>query len=282
MQKTIGPDFVCIGAQKAGTTWLYDNLFSHPELELPPIKELHYFNTVCPNEELLGIETAPEFNFAQKIDQIKSRFTTNNIRWLFRFYNEQRSDRYYTRLFDLVSPGKKSADFTPAYSTLDERGVRYAHKTLKANCKVFIILRNPVERIWSGLKMAYRWRQDNVESTDIDQLLIELNSPTNRLRTDYNNALTLWSRYFGDRFKVFLYDDLRENPEQFIYSVEKYVGISQYIDRQTLHKLSNADQKKISMPSKLRTTLNNVYLKNLDTLDEFSPGLKNRWSKQEL
>lgn len=38
------PDFIGIGAQKAGTTWLYKNLKQHPNIWLPEIKELHYFD----------------------------------------------------------------------------------------------------------------------------------------------------------------------------------------------------------------------------------------------
>ncbi len=37
------PDFLCIGAQKAGTTWLYHNLAQHPGIWMPPLKELFYF-----------------------------------------------------------------------------------------------------------------------------------------------------------------------------------------------------------------------------------------------
>jgi hypothetical protein len=39
------PDFLVIGAQKAGTSWLYKNLCCHPELYLPETKELHYFDS---------------------------------------------------------------------------------------------------------------------------------------------------------------------------------------------------------------------------------------------
>ncbi len=39
-----GPDFLGIGAQKAGTTWLHECLRRHPEVYLPPEKELHYFD----------------------------------------------------------------------------------------------------------------------------------------------------------------------------------------------------------------------------------------------
>ncbi len=36
------PDFLGIGAQKSGTTWLHDKLWRHPQVWLPPIKELHH------------------------------------------------------------------------------------------------------------------------------------------------------------------------------------------------------------------------------------------------
>ncbi len=39
------PDFLVIGAQKAGTTWLHQNLLCHEEIFVPQKKELHYFNS---------------------------------------------------------------------------------------------------------------------------------------------------------------------------------------------------------------------------------------------
>lgn len=36
------PDFICIGAQKAGTTWLYVTLGRRPEIWFPPFKEFHF------------------------------------------------------------------------------------------------------------------------------------------------------------------------------------------------------------------------------------------------
>ena len=38
------PDFLGVGAQKAGTTWLWENLRRHPEIFVPDKKELHYFD----------------------------------------------------------------------------------------------------------------------------------------------------------------------------------------------------------------------------------------------
>src|ERR1700758_1596004 len=38
------PDFLCVGAQKSGTSWLYRQLDLHPDFWIPPLKELHYFD----------------------------------------------------------------------------------------------------------------------------------------------------------------------------------------------------------------------------------------------
>lgn len=38
------PDFLGIGAMKSGTTWLYENLYCHPEIFLPATKELYHFS----------------------------------------------------------------------------------------------------------------------------------------------------------------------------------------------------------------------------------------------
>jgi hypothetical protein len=48
-----GPDFLCIGQQHAGSTWLFDQLKFHPNLWLPPAKALHYLDGRFPDATLL-------------------------------------------------------------------------------------------------------------------------------------------------------------------------------------------------------------------------------------
>ena len=38
------PDFLCVGFRKTGTTWLYENLYLHPDIYLPPYKNVRYFS----------------------------------------------------------------------------------------------------------------------------------------------------------------------------------------------------------------------------------------------
>ena len=86
------PSFVCIGAQKAGTTWLYDNLRPHPEVWLPQVKEIHFFDTVCPHEQLLGVETHNHLDPLEVWRLFFQSSSLQNLRWLKRFYYESENN----------------------------------------------------------------------------------------------------------------------------------------------------------------------------------------------
>ena len=45
------PNFICVGANKAGTTSLQELLKQHPDVYLPEEKEIHYFD----NDKSYGV-----------------------------------------------------------------------------------------------------------------------------------------------------------------------------------------------------------------------------------
>src|SRR5579872_3299142 len=56
------PDFLCVGAMKAATTWLWWQLHAHPQVALLPQKELHYFDqlTITPEQYLDRFSVIPK------------------------------------------------------------------------------------------------------------------------------------------------------------------------------------------------------------------------------
>lgn len=64
------PDFLGIGCQKCGTTWLHVNLSAHPDAFLPEPKELHFFDRQWDS----GIETYAA-KFAAGAGKIKGEIT---------------------------------------------------------------------------------------------------------------------------------------------------------------------------------------------------------------
>lgn len=275
-----GPDFVCIGAQRSGTTWLYDNLVVHPRVWLPPVKEVHFFDSLCPHEELLGLEAPPDPRGLRKLRPLLERPSLHTLRWVRRYFWEDRTTSWYHRIFEPPDPALTTGDITPAYSTLDDRGVRFASRVLAPSCKVFMILRDPIERIWSGLKLSFRSQGDDIAGSDLDRMAKAFDHPTHRLRSDYVGALRRWSEAFPGRFRTFLYDDLLSDPEAFLFRVQDHLGLERRTRRAVLTRRSNADRRDVGMPEAVRDLLEARYRGQIEELRTMVPGLEGRWTAE--
>lgn len=151
------PHFVCIGAQKAGTTWLHSNLRKHQELWLPPIKEIHYFdykeNNFSPALKQQFFDNSRQNRRWRRIaiNRLKVNCKSPNIQRLLwdrnYLFNRQNNDDWYSSLFEL-GRGKIIGEITPAYSTLNSSSVAHIHK-LMPELKIIFMMRNPIERAWS-------------------------------------------------------------------------------------------------------------------------------------
>jgi hypothetical protein len=256
---------------------LYDNLVAHPRVWLPPIKEVHFFDGLCPHEDLLGVETSPDPRGWRRWAVLLDRPSFRTARWLHRYFSDGRTTEWYYRIFERPSPDLVTGDITPAYSTLDDRGVRFAFRVLHPDCRAFMILRNPIERAWSGLKLAYRTRSEDVGAFDIERMSRTFDHPTHRLRSDYVGAVRRWSDAFGDRFRTFLYEDLTEDPRAFLLRVQDYLGLEPFTDEGRLGKRSNADRRKVGIPEEVRDFLEARYVPQIEELEAWVPGVAARW-----
>ena len=95
-----------VGAQKAGTTWLYNYLKNSNVTNLGPVKEWHIWDAISNNffSNFLINKQLSEENIINKI-----RYSMQNI------------DGFYEKYFlTLMSPENYiTGDITPSYSTLD-------------------------------------------------------------------------------------------------------------------------------------------------------------------
>lgn len=64
------PDFLCVGAQKAGTTTLHHWLAQHPDLVLPGEKELHYFSLHSQRPPNWYAASFPRCSASQKLGEV--------------------------------------------------------------------------------------------------------------------------------------------------------------------------------------------------------------------
>lgn len=275
------PHFVCIGAQKAGTTWLYDRLSEQPGVWVPPEKELRFFDRICPNEELLGVEEQGRPGLLARYRPLLRHPSLATVRWVRRFHFAPLSTRWYRSLFPPELVGERLAgDLTPAYSTLDERGVRFARRVLAPGCRVFLIVRNPVERVWSSIKMLYRWREVPIEQVEREKLRQHAEEPSHRLRGDYPRIVRLWREGFGDDFAVFRYDRLAEDPADFLREVAAFIGADLDPSRSELDARSNADPAARRIPPVLHELLVERFRGEIEELERLVPGVTTGWLEE--
>jgi hypothetical protein len=276
-KQTSGPDFICIGAPRAGTSWLYKNLNSHPDIWLPYIKELHYFdreqkyispNFLSPSDPLKRILKFSYFKnvFHKLIIGIKNKDTTL-IRWYLKFYFGYYNDKWYKSLFK-EGNDKIKGELTPSYSILEENDVKKVSELIP-NIKIIYILRNPIYRTWSGI----RRKNENLSFDDFKKM-VNLKGFEDRI--NYLNNIDLWKKYFpSDNILVLFYDELYENPYNFISKIYNFLQV-QNLPIITTSKVFSAPEK--DLPFEFKKYLIGKYSNLIVQLNErYNNKYTNKW-----
>ncbi|HVI27301.1 sulfotransferase [Hansschlegelia sp.] len=217
-----GPDFICIGLQKAGTQWLYDQLQFHPDFWMTPIKELNFFFPQFQNGS--AVLAAQRFHAnPKKIKKVNLRRLKDGVRPLekpdlvffeivYDMINKTRDMDDYARLF---SPKGQllSGDVTPRFSVLDGETVQ-ALADRFPRTKVILMLRDPVERAWSHWRMVISRGQIPAEAEqDAPSLRRFFRRPFNRSLSYPTEIAKRWRDAFGeDRFHFFFLDEVTSDP----------------------------------------------------------------------
>jgi hypothetical protein len=247
------PDFLCVGAQKGGTTWLYQQLDSHPDFWMPPIKELHYFN------ELSRVQRAFP---PRRTDERDLCFLEGIKRLSARPYMDLEN---YGRLFE-PKGSLLSGDISPSYSMLSDEVIRRVVRYFP-NLKVIFLARDPVERAWSHLSMEVRCRQiEPFDVTDIDEVNRNLLRRGMLLRSYPRAIVARWKRYVHpDLFRAYFFDDLQRNPTELRRAILDFLGADPNKPSGRLRADYNswAGMEKLRFTDKVRSHLAQFFKKEL-------------------
>jgi hypothetical protein len=223
------PDFLGIGAPRAGTTWLDRNLRAHPDLYLPDYKELHYFD---------------------------------------RYY--ETALYVYTRRFR-SGRGRIKGEITPAYSILPVERIRFI-RTLMPEVRLFLILRNPIERSWSETVYNLRRHIDAEHLEDVsNDLIFELiTSQATTSRSDYLRNIDNWLRvYPPEQLRIVFYESIYQAPQSLLTAIFEHIGARTDIDWDAMpyHEKYNVNPP-IDIPPDVRAMLEERYCPEIETLYE--------------
>jgi hypothetical protein len=212
-----GPDFLVVGAQRAGTSWLHFTLKRHQELWLPPIKEIHHFDT-----ELKGRTWADPNQWRRAWG---TRWGILDL-WMFKFFLGDGSDNWYARLFHQAQlNGRIAGEITPSYATVSERVFRRIRQ-MNRDVRIIFIMRDPVERAWSAVTWSVEKGKHLPDSLTVENALELSRRPKHVARSTYTETIRRLEAVFpASQLYFCFFDDLRARPDRFVAGILSFLGV---------------------------------------------------------
>lgn len=203
--REVGPDFVGVGVQRAGTTWVAEVLRQHPGVWMRE-KEISFFT----RHYHRGWDWY-EAHFAGREGRRAGELSVN-------YFYAPRPDSTRREFYPLWNPRRRLQFWRRMPSPRDELARRYP------SLRVFVVLRNPVERAWSHYwYWRARRRRGGKRSVPFERMF-RADGRWIETQGRYADHLAHWREAFPE-MGVFFYDDLRERPAELARSLYRFVGV---------------------------------------------------------
>ncbi|MGA2232006.1 MAG: sulfotransferase [Tepidisphaeraceae bacterium] len=233
------PDFLGIGAQKAGTTWLHRNLLAHPAVFMPAdLKEVHFFDKHFLQYGLDG----------------------------------------YSTLFG-PGQGKLKGEVTPAYSILSPRRIRFVRAVIPRVKLIFLMRNPIERAWSHAVMELSTEHSRPIPDIKDEEFIAHFYSRPNRARGDYARVLANWQAVFPRRqIFMAVYDDLTLRPCQLLTEIFAFLGISTTVDfSQFPYDRKFNSGPEIPVRPALRRVLEQIYEEPIVALARDLPIPAERW-----
>jgi hypothetical protein len=227
------PNFLIIGAAKAGTTSLYCYLAVHPQVYMSPVKEARFFAIQGRGEAFLS-RIQNDVQFKDSVSTLEE----------------------YHRLFDGAAGAIAIGEASPLYLGWSEASASAIRHHLP-DAKLIAILRHPVERAFShykmNLKLGIEPHQtfENALSGDPERA-----NGVYIHQGFYARALDAYDRrFFSEQIRIYFYEDLVTSPESLVRDMFRFLGVDEnYLPR--VKERYNVSPRAYSRNRSLADTLN--------------------------
>ena len=236
--------FIGLGAMKAGTTWLYEYLRMNPEIHFSNLKEVHYFDVLNhPHDQHHLVSKVNRLHkFLDAVKQKSSNELSNAVNEFDKVSNEIRmyknSDgkhkEYKEFLFLNYKKQKLIGDITPSYC-FSSKQVISEMLALANDVRFIFIMRDPIERLWSAIRMRAK-QQTGLSFDDSCDLIVNelLSNPAHPMltRSDYIRTLdNLESVVPHDKFLCVFYEEMFS--KKVCKKISNFLGVP-YIEGESL------------------------------------------------
>lgn len=246
------PDFLIVGAQKAGTTSLHRYLSLHPNIRGTTQKEIHYFD---------------------------------------KWKRLEKDDYWYEMHFKSLNYAKKMYfETTPCYAY--HHFVPKLLFDYKPTLKIIFVLREPIDRAYSAWKMSKEWCETGklkgkmlhgsnkilpfrdcldleIESIE-NNIVVETNidaEPTFIRRGLYATQIERYLKYFRqDQMLILGFSDLIENPFATLDRICEFLGAPQFDFSKVILNARNVRNDRSSIENQDYEFLSKIFKKENERL----------------
>lgn len=237
-ERGYGPDFIGVGPEKTGTTWIYRQLLRHPGIFVPRDKELrffwekhkfpdeNFFQRMIPNvswhRRKYRRVLSTRINAICKHPILQFKHKRKQILWDLNYVFRKHDDNWYLSCFPPRLDGIVRGEISPQYFFLPPAQIRGIRELLP-HVKIIITLRHPVDWLWSFVRMREKLAAGGADaqkgSTEsFVRNRINLNS--------FAGAVSNWTTQFPkDQLLILIYDDLLSDPGGYYTQICEFLGI---------------------------------------------------------
>lgn len=254
-----------VGAQKAGTTWLQRTLASQPNVNMGCLKEYHVWDAKLGN---FGKRFHPHHN-------------PDNVKRAFRRLMLSSDENYGNYFRQLIEDGVHiTGDITPSYAALDASAFGHAKDLLEKfgfDVRVIFLMRDPVERLWSALRMIQgrkSTKSNPISSKALyEKLPIAASKKHHRVRGDYISTIQNLEAVF-DKEKMYcgLFEDLF--TQKSVERLESFLNIK--IEGVQFDKKVHASPK-VRLPASLQKETMRFFEDQYEECNKRFPETKTLW-----
>ena len=237
--------FLCIGAQKAGTTYLGELISLNPSVHIPDLKEFHFWDLYDNQEKMLS-------RFADELRRKTHRLenclkegdkaSLKNVAKIKEILCELRSledrinignskERYlaYFNKYSSHTPVQATGEITPAYGLLPEWKLKEIKELLDP--KIIFMMRDPFARFKSHVHFDINHIPKIIGDLGAQSWKNESFITNKYLRASrYKNAITKIDRTFDQKNIFYLFfEDFIAKPSESIKTISSFLGVDFYL-----------------------------------------------------
>ena len=221
------PDFLCVGAQKAGTTWVYVVLRESAGVFVPAIKESNYLLEAQDQDRAW----ARRYRL-QQVEHMRRHYRTNclaqrNIASILdqieHIDTKEVDDDWYRTVFSYARDDEAAGEVCPSYMCMSSVNIDHAVR-LNPDLRVLVLVRDPVDRFWSQIRMNTRY---GLIEQPIDELLHDERALHIFMKfSDYAGSIERWAnRLRPGRLQTLIYDDITHRPRELAGEILGFLGV---------------------------------------------------------